>query len=59
MFDWYDYTDKNKCKVVVLEFADNALLQWESLKIQRTRDDEEAITTWTTIKMGDKEDICT
>ena len=50
MFNWYKYIDNKKCKVVTLEFTDYALLWLENLKNQRRRDDEEDITTWTTMK---------
>jgi hypothetical protein len=41
VFDWYEYTDKKKCKVVALEFIDYALLWWENLKIQMRMDKQE------------------
>jgi hypothetical protein len=44
--------------VATLEFTDYALLWWENLKIQRRRDKEEEITTWTTMKKSDEEKIC-
>jgi len=50
VFDWYEYIDKKKCKVVVLEFTDYALLWWKNLKIQRRRDGEKDITTYMTMK---------
>jgi predicted ATPase len=50
VFEWYEYSEERKCKVVALEFTDCAFLWWENLKIQRRRDGEEEITTWATMK---------
>jgi hypothetical protein len=50
VFEWYEYSEEKKCKVVALEFTDYALLWWENLKIQRRRDGEEEITMLATMK---------
>jgi hypothetical protein len=50
VFEWYECFEERKCKVAALEFMDYALLCWENLLIQRTRDGEEDITTWATMK---------
>jgi hypothetical protein len=50
VFEWYEYFEERKCKVVTLEFTDYTLLWWQNLKIQRRRDREEDITTWATMK---------
>jgi hypothetical protein len=59
VFDWYEYTNENKCKVVTLEFTDYALLWWENLEIHRRMDDEEDITIWTAMKRVIKRKVYT
>ena len=38
IFEYYDYTDAQKCKLAALEFTDYANLWWENVKAQRRRD---------------------
>jgi hypothetical protein len=32
MFDWYEYIDEKKCKVIALEFIDFCLVSWHMYK---------------------------
>uniref|UniRef100_A0A2N9F1F1 RNA-directed DNA polymerase n=1 Tax=Fagus sylvatica TaxID=28930 RepID=A0A2N9F1F1_FAGSY len=46
IFEYHNYSEKKKVKLVVIEFTDYAIIWWDQLVMNRRRNHERAIETW-------------
>ncbi|KAH9697902.1 Endonuclease [Citrus sinensis] len=50
IFDYHNYSEAKKVKLVVIEFSDYAITWWDQLVISRRRNRERPIETWDEMK---------
>ena len=43
VFDWYNYTEHNKVKLVAIEFSNYVIIWWDQLFLNRRRNRERLI----------------
>uniref|UniRef100_A0A2N9HVB7 Reverse transcriptase RNase H-like domain-containing protein n=1 Tax=Fagus sylvatica TaxID=28930 RepID=A0A2N9HVB7_FAGSY len=46
IFEYHNYSEEKKVKLVVIEFTDYAIIWWDQLVMNRRRNHERAIETW-------------
>ena len=45
-FEFHNYSEEKKVKLVVIEFTDYALIWWDQLVMNRRRNYERPVETW-------------
>ena len=50
IFEYHNYSEEKKVKLVVIDFADYAIIWWNKLVMNRRRNYERPIETWEEMK---------